>query len=126
MPLLFAKTWISKRLRQRYDLYYIPILPYVAGSGRENFVVGLTLFRVAFMAFYNSSQICMTIKRLYVHSAIYDKFLQALAACTRTLKAGNGFTAPDAFMGPVQNEMQYEKVKTYFDDISKEGWKPVV
>ena len=78
------------------------------------------------MAFYNSSQICVAIKRLYVHSAIYDQFLRALADQTRTLKSGNGSTAPDAFIGPVQNEMQYEKVKTFFDDIPKEGWKPVV
>ncbi len=68
----------------------------------------------------------MAIKRLYVHAAIYPQFLRTLAAHTRTLKSGDGLTAPDAFIGPVQNKMQYEKVKTFFDDIPKEGWKPVM
>lgn len=25
--------------------------------------------------------------------------------------------------GPIQNSMQYERVKTFFDDIEKQGWK---
>lgn len=43
----------------------------------------------------------------------------------KTLKVGPGFE-PDVFFGPVQNSMQYEKVKTLFSDITKEGWKPAV
>ena len=103
----------------------IHVLPFQAASGRMN-PVRLTHFWVALMSFLCSSQVCMMIKRLYVHSAIYDQFLRALAAHTRTLKSGNGFTDPDAFIGPVQNEMQYDRVKTFFDDIPKEGWKPVM
>lgn len=25
--------------------------------------------------------------------------------------------------GPLQNDMQYSRVKTFFDDIEKQGWK---
>jgi acyl-CoA reductase-like NAD-dependent aldehyde dehydrogenase len=30
------------------------------------------------------------------------------------------------FLGPVQNSMQYEKVKTFFSDIEKENWNVAV
>ena len=65
------------------------------------------------------------IKRLYIHEKIYDKFLAALVEHTKGFKSGNGFE-DDVFFGPVQNSMQYGKVKSLFDDITKEGWKPVL
>lgn len=65
------------------------------------------------------------IKRLYVHEKIYDQLRDALVKATKELKSGEGFE-PDVFFGPVQNSMQYEKVKTLFDDITKEGWKPAL
>lgn len=67
----------------------------------------------------------MMIKRLYVHEKIYDKLRDALVEATKVLKSGEGFK-PDVFFGPIQNSMQYEKVKTLFDDIAKEGWKPAL
>ena len=67
----------------------------------------------------------MMIKRLYVHEKIYDKFLAALVEETKKFKVGNGLD-DGVFVGPVQNSMQYDKVKTYFDDIPKKGWKPAL
>ncbi|KAI9871089.1 MAG: hypothetical protein M1830_003324, partial [Pleopsidium flavum] len=81
--------------------------------------------KVALLSFLCSSQICMMIKRLYVHESIYPQFLDAMVKHVKTLKVGPGFE-PDVFFGPVQNSMQYEKVKTLFSDITKEGWKPAV
>jgi acyl-CoA reductase-like NAD-dependent aldehyde dehydrogenase len=71
------------------------------------------------MGFINSGQICVAIKRVYVHESIYDKFLAAAAAFTKTLQVGPG-TEEGVFMGPIQNSLQYDKVKTFFSDISKE------
>ncbi|KAL8685089.1 MAG: hypothetical protein Q9218_007983 [Villophora microphyllina] len=62
------------------------------------------------------------IKRLYVHSSIYDKFLAAFVAHTKNFKTGPG-TDPDNFVGPVQNSMQYEKVHDMYSQIEKKGWK---
>ncbi|KAK2842924.1 hypothetical protein FQN49_005987, partial [Arthroderma sp. PD_2] len=39
-----------------------------------------------------------------------------------TLKSGEGHT-PDVFFGPIQNNMQYEKVKSLIEAINKEGVK---
>ncbi|TKA52115.1 hypothetical protein B0A49_12082, partial [Cryomyces minteri] len=72
-------------------------------------------------AMLNSGQICLAIKRVYIHSSIYSEFRQAMVDHINTLKVGDGFAA-DTFLGPVQNEMQYNKVKNLFDDIEKEKW----
>ncbi|RDW69905.1 hypothetical protein BP5796_08302 [Coleophoma crateriformis] len=78
--------------------------------------------KIATMAFMNSGQICMLIKRLYIHEKIYDEFRDAMVAFTKTIKTGNGFE-PDVMVGPLQNSMQYEKVKDLYAEIGKCSWK---
>ncbi|KIX10526.1 uncharacterized protein Z518_01609 [Rhinocladiella mackenziei CBS 650.93] len=77
--------------------------------------------KIATLAFLNSGQICLAIKRIYVHESIHDKFRDAMVAFTKTLKVGDG-NEEGVFLGPVQNSMQYERVKTFFSDIEKEKW----
>ena len=48
-----------------------------------------------------------------------------MVAHTKTLKIGNG-TEEGVFLGPVQNSMQYERVKGFFDDVEKNGMKVAV
>ena len=67
----------------------------------------------------------MNIKRIYVHEKIYDKFLAALVEITKKFKTGD-HTDPEAFFGPLQNSMQYEKLKAFFSQIDKEGWKTAI
>ena len=63
----------------------------------------------------------MMIKRLYVHESIYPRFLAAFVAHTRAFKVGPG-TDPDVFIGPVQNKMQFDKVRTMYQHIAAENW----
>jgi len=44
---------------------------------------------------------------------------------TKTIKVGDGAEEGN-FLGPIQNSMQYEKVKTFFSDIEKSGQKVAV
>ncbi|OJZ92899.1 hypothetical protein ASPFODRAFT_122574 [Aspergillus luchuensis CBS 106.47] len=81
--------------------------------------------QIATLSFLVSAQVCMMIKRLYVHEKIYDKFLEAFVNFTKNLKVGNG-TEPDVFFGPVQNEMQYGKLKDLFSSIQTENLKPAL
>ena len=73
----------------------------------------------------SSGQICLAIKRIYVHEDIYDEFLKAMVEFTKTLKVADGMEE-GTFLGPVQNSMQYEKVKGFFSDIEKAGQKVAV
>lgn len=81
--------------------------------------------KIATLAFLNSGQICLAIKRIYVHESIYDKFLAACVEHTKTLVLGNG--ADDGtFLGPVQNAMQYERVKSFFADVEAQSHRIAV
>ncbi|KAL4945753.1 hypothetical protein BDV06DRAFT_8795 [Aspergillus oleicola] len=75
---------------------------------------------LAILSFLTSSQICMMIKRLYVHEKIYSTFLEKYIAFVKNFPVGEG-TAADTFIGPVQNSMQYEKAKNLFSSISSEN-----
>ncbi|KAI4230108.1 MAG: hypothetical protein L6R36_000365 [Xanthoria steineri] len=81
--------------------------------------------KLANVSFLCCSQICMMIKRLYVHESIYARFLAAFVAHTRAFKVGPG-TDPDVFIGPVQNKMQFDKVRTMYQHIAAENWTPAL
>lgn len=72
-------------------------------------------------AFQNSGQVCVATKRIYIHADIYDEMLKEMVEFTKNIKTG----APDsgAMLGPIQNEMQYEKVKGFFEDTKAKGYK---
>ncbi|KAJ5163919.1 Aldehyde dehydrogenase N-terminal [Penicillium coprophilum] len=78
--------------------------------------------KIGILSYLCSSQICMMIKRLYVHENIYDEFLDKLVTFVKTLKVGQG-TEADTFFGPVQNQMQFEKAKDLFSTIGTENLK---
>ncbi|CZS79484.1 unnamed protein product [Fusarium graminearum] len=78
--------------------------------------------KVAFLAYIHSGQICMNIKRIYVHESIYDKFVSKVIKFLQALKTGD-FSDPKAFLGPIQNKMQYEKLQRLYKRIDKQGWK---
>ena len=81
--------------------------------------------KIATLAFLNSGQICIALKRIIVQDTIIDKFRDAMVEFTKTLKMGEG-NEEGVFLGPIQNSMQYEKVKGFFADVEKEGYNVAV
>jgi acyl-CoA reductase-like NAD-dependent aldehyde dehydrogenase len=75
---------------------------------------------VFWAAFANCGQICLAIKRLYVHDSIYEPVCQALANLARNVKVGDGLD-PGVQIGPIQNRMQYEKVLGFLEDTKRLG-----
>lgn len=73
-------------------------------------------------AFQNNAQFCNAAKRLYIHEAVYDEVRDALVEyVVNRVKVGDG-TQEDTDLGPIQNEMQYNKVKNYFADCREKGY----
>ncbi len=72
---------------------------------------------IARSAFANCGQVCMAIKRVYVHADIHDILVEALAKRARAIRFGPG-TDPATQMGPIQNRMQYEKVVALIRDLA--------
>ena len=67
----------------------------------------------------------MAIKRIYVHSSIYDAFFAALSDFVQAhLKTGPS-TDATAALGPVQNAMQFSKLQDLYSQIDKQGWRAV-
>lgn len=71
-------------------------------------------------AFQNSAQLCVATKRLYVHNDIYDALAAELVAYAKTVKVGDG-ARQDSQLGPVQNKMQFDKVKDLLADAHARG-----
>ncbi|KAJ4246332.1 hypothetical protein NW762_013683 [Fusarium torreyae] len=88
----------------------------------EDVDIATVASKVAFLAFVHGGQICMNIKRIYVHESIYDDFLSAVVGFLNTLKTGD-FTDNEAFFGPIQNKMQFDKLQQLYAQIDEQGWK---
>ncbi|MEN6542583.1 aldehyde dehydrogenase family protein [Parvibaculum sp.] len=71
-------------------------------------------------AFQNNGQVCIAMKRLYVHESIYDEMCDELAKIADAAIVGNGLEQGTQ-LGPLQNKMQFEKVKELLDDAKKTG-----
>lgn len=76
--------------------------------------------KIFFGAFYNSAQICVATKRLYVHEDIYDALRDRLAALARAVKLGDG-SEQGTVLGPLQNRRQYERVAALLADARAQG-----
>ncbi|ABV93167.1 aldehyde dehydrogenase [Dinoroseobacter shibae DFL 12 = DSM 16493] len=71
-------------------------------------------------AYGNSGQWCIAVKRLYVHESLYDDFLRDFVAHAAEKTVGNGMD-PNTDLGPIQNKMQYGKLKDLFADVKAQG-----
>lgn len=78
--------------------------------------------QVTIGSFWNSAQVCVATKRIYIHESIYREFVDRMVAFAKTLKVGTS-DEEGTFLGPIQNEMQYERVKEFFADSKKNGYK---
>jgi acyl-CoA reductase-like NAD-dependent aldehyde dehydrogenase len=71
-------------------------------------------------AMANAGQICVAIKRAYVPEPMYDDFCDELARLAKGAVVDDGMNQ-GAQVGPVQNKMQFEKVKALLDDARQRG-----
>lgn len=71
-------------------------------------------------AFLNAGQVCLAVKRAYVHDQIYDEFCDALADIASRAVVDDGLKQGTT-IGPIQNKAQYEKVKGYLEDARASG-----
>ena len=71
-------------------------------------------------AFQNNGQVCIAMKRLYVHESIYDEMCDELATLANAAIVGDGLKQGTQ-LGPLQNKMQFDKVKEVIEDAKKHG-----
>jgi acyl-CoA reductase-like NAD-dependent aldehyde dehydrogenase len=73
-------------------------------------------------SFANSAQFCVACKRLYIHEAIYDEVAAELVAYAQGVKMG-AWHEPGVELGPLQNRMQYDKVRDLLTDSHSRGYR---
>jgi acyl-CoA reductase-like NAD-dependent aldehyde dehydrogenase len=71
-------------------------------------------------AFTNAGQLCAAVKRLYVHRRIYPQLVENLQKLARGTKVGIG-TAATTQMGPVNNRMQFDRIRGLVDEARAAG-----
>jgi acyl-CoA reductase-like NAD-dependent aldehyde dehydrogenase len=71
-------------------------------------------------AFQNSGQVCIAMKRVYVHDSIYDAMCLELAALANAAVIGDGLEQGTQY-GPLQNKMQYDRVLELIEDSRAHG-----
>lgn len=76
-------------------------------------------------AFRNSGQICVAAKRMYVHDDIYDALAKGLADYAKGVSMGDG-SQQGVELGPVQNALQFGRVKDLVQSAKTENLKFVV
>jgi len=74
--------------------------------------------KIFFGAFFNTAQICVATKRLYVHEAVYEGLRDRLAGIAKAVKMGDG-AEQGTVLGPIQNKRQYERVLDLLEDAKK-------
>ncbi|WP_175950853.1 aldehyde dehydrogenase [Burkholderia sp. BCC0405] len=75
---------------------------------------------IAFGAFFNQGQICMSTERVIVDRKVADEFIEKLIAKARTLKAGNP-TQPGSVLGTLESEVSARRIQALVEDAREKG-----
>jgi acyl-CoA reductase-like NAD-dependent aldehyde dehydrogenase len=67
-----------------------------------------------------AGQVCVAIKRIYVHSSRYDELVDKLSASFDNVVVGNGLYA-ETTMGPLNNKAQFDFVGHLVEQSKKDG-----
>ncbi|RAH54233.1 aldehyde dehydrogenase [Aspergillus piperis CBS 112811] len=78
---------------------------------------------IVLSAFLNTGQVCVATKRVYIHEDVYGVVRDAIVNKVREMKVGDGAVEDGVMVGPVQNRMQFERVKGLVDEVKKLGYE---
>jgi acyl-CoA reductase-like NAD-dependent aldehyde dehydrogenase len=76
-------------------------------------------------AFFNSGQSCCGIERIYVHAAVYDRFVEAYAALTRQYRLGDPLD-PATTLGPMVRAAAADFVRGQIAEAVRDGARALI
>lgn len=71
-------------------------------------------------AFFNTGEACSSAERILVQESIHDEFIDRFVEAATDVTVGEG-TNPEAVIGPLVSQKEYEKVVEYIDVAQTEG-----
>ncbi len=81
--------------------------------------------RAVYGAFAFSGQICISVQRIFVHSNVFEKFLDRFIAHTLELRIGDPLSE-NIDVGPLIDKENVNRVMEWIDDAKKQGAKILV
>ncbi|XPF93276.1 aldehyde dehydrogenase family protein [Colwellia sp. RE-S-Sl-9] len=78
------------------------------------------LTKMYLASFMSAGQICMALKRIYVHRSRYQELVDGLTAIASKQVIGDG-TLPETTMGPLNNKKQYSIVTSMIQEAKDAG-----
>ena len=82
------------------------------------------LARTVVGSFSYAGQVCISIQRIFLHEKIYDRFMAAFEAKTKSLKMGDPL-AEDTDVGPMIDEEAAKKTEEWVDEAKDKGGRIV-
>ena len=79
-----------------------------------------TIGRMVTGAFMTAGQICMAMKRLYVHRSLFDDVVDGIAQTLEGHVVGDGL-AEDSTMGAINNKRQLDRIRDLVRDAEERG-----
>ncbi len=71
-------------------------------------------------AFYNTGQSCCAVERIYVHSSLYEEFVEAFTKEVKTYKVGDPMEK-DTYIGPLTQKKQVGVLCRQVEDATAKG-----
>src|SRR5437762_13907293 len=75
--------------------------------------------------FFNCGQMCLGVKRLFLHESIAEKFVGGLVEILKKKTVGNGMSK-ETRMGPIHLESQRQEVEEQVEDAKSRGAKTLI
>ncbi|BCP54701.1 aldehyde dehydrogenase [Kaistia sp. 32K] len=75
--------------------------------------------------FFNSGQSCCAMERVYVHEAVYDRFVEGVVATVNAYKLGSP-TDPATTLGPVVRTAAADFIRDQVDEAVRAGARPLI
>ncbi|MXO99480.1 aldehyde dehydrogenase family protein [Altererythrobacter xixiisoli] len=76
--------------------------------------------RLTISSFLTTGQVCMGVKRIYVHRSRYDEVVEGMSGVLSHFRIGHGLD-PQSSMGPLNNERQRDIVRQMLDEARNAG-----
>ena len=76
-------------------------------------------------AMYNAGQSCCSVERIYVHEAVYDRFVDAVVENVRGLRMGDPL-AEDTYLGPLTRAPQIGVLQAQVADAQGKGGRLLI
>jgi acyl-CoA reductase-like NAD-dependent aldehyde dehydrogenase len=83
--------------------------------------IGAVAKEIVLGAFLNTGATCVASKRVYIHKDIYAPMLDAFREQVNQLSVGGA----NALIGPVQNKMQYQRVRDLVQEARADNYEIV-